>query len=180
MGVSKLSELQARSTGKFKNGTLRPSESIDAVWEHIRRCLLALAKKSRMNKIAHNEPGLNQQFFEELEGQRGDRPFFFHPEYMDDERNGRRPDFSVRPKDGSVFLVEGIRFADREPFLALEAKRLPTPRASRKREYLEGNLGGVSRFKRGLHAPKLMTIGMIGYIQKYDFSHWLSTINACA
>ena len=79
--------------------------------------------------------------------------------------------------------------------MALEAKRLPVPRSGCEREYLVGppsnknrssaeegrqqrsESGGVARFKLGIHAPKLKTVGMIGYVQRYSFEYWQNVIN---
>ena len=79
-----------------------------------------------------------------------------------------------------------------EDFCWIEAKRLPTPNAGKardEREYvivstekdnnkkkLQGN-GGIQRFKEGKHARKHSFAIMIGYIQAYDSTYWLSKIN---
>lgn len=73
--------------------------------------------------------------------------------------------------------MNGVSWAGGERFLALEAKRLPTPGTGREREYLCGERGGVARFKLGRHAAELKTVGIIGYIQRNAFDHWLATIN---
>lgn len=63
--------------------------------------------------------------------------------------------------------------------LVIEAKRLPTPGSSRKKEYVEGNLGGIERFKKEVHSQELPTNKalIIGYIQKENASVWLNKVN---
>jgi len=63
--------------------------------------------------------------------------------------------------------------------LLIEAKRLPTPGSGRKKEYLEGNLGGVQRYKKGHHGKDLLESAIIGYIQdKNNCNHWYKEINS--
>ena len=69
-----------------------------------------------------------------------------------------------------------------KPFFTIEAKRLPPPEKdskgnSREREYVQGNSGGIERYKRGKHGNKLPQSAIIGYIQKNDCSHWHTKIN---
>lgn len=70
-----------------------------------------------------------------------------------------------------------------KPFFYIEAKRLPTTGKdkktgqSREREYVEGNLGGMERYKRGHHGDGLPDSSIIGYIQKQNFKHWHGKIN---
>ena len=52
-----------------------------------------------------------------------------------------------------------------DAFFVMEAKRLPTPSKSREKEYVEGNLGGIERFKRGHHGNSLAKSAMVAYIQ---------------
>ena len=69
-----------------------------------------------------------------------------------------------------------------KPLFTIEAKRLPTigrdkDGNSREKEYVEGKLGGIERFKRNLHGRNLPQSAMIGYVQKETCSHWHSKIN---
>ena len=98
---------------------------------------------------------------------------------MEDERHGHSPrtDLGVWARDGAGFVVNGILYAGGKRFLALEAKRLPTLGTGREREYLSGERGGVSRFKRGIHGGDLKVLGIIGYIQRHAFDHWRDVIN---
>jgi hypothetical protein len=63
--------------------------------------------------------------------------------------------------------------------LVIEAKRLPTPGTSREKEYIEGNLGGIERFKKEVHSQEIpcnLAI-MIGYIQGENSNHWHKKVN---
>ena len=84
-----------------------------------------------------------------------------------------------RKNDGVVAILQ-LKPFHREVgrILCLEAKRLPTPGTGRKKEYVEGNLGGIERFKMGIHSRELPTAIMLGYIQKENAKHWHEQVNA--
>lgn len=172
-----LAGLRARSEGALAAGTLRPNESLDAVWNHLCASLEALAQGGGAADLPEN--GLTQRLVIELERRSGARPYFFLAEYMEDDADGSSPraDVAAVARDGGGCVVNGVSWAGGERFLALEAKRLPTPGTGREREYLCGERGGVARFKLGRHAAELKTVGIIGYIQRNAFDHWLATIN---
>lgn len=173
-----LAALQARSEGALTDGTLRPNESIEAVWLHLREGLEALAARGG-DQLDLNENGLTQRLVRTLERRPEPRPYFFQKEDMEDDRRGHSPrtDIGAWARDGSRFVVNGIPCAGGNRFLALEAKRLPTPGTGREREYLSGERGGVARFKLGVHGGGLKTLGVIGYIQRHAFDHWRVVIN---
>jgi hypothetical protein len=174
-----LAALHAHSIGLLADGTLRPSESLDVVWQHIGDSLMALADSAGPEELKLSEEPLTQRLVDELEQRPGYRPYYFHKEYGEEALSGhrRRGDIAVLTRDDGRFVVNGVRYAGRKRFLQLEAKRLPTPRADREREYLTGDGGAVERFKAGHHAPDLRTVGIIGYIQLQSFDHWRVTIN---
>jgi hypothetical protein len=174
-----LAALQAKSEGTLAPGVLRPKESLDAVWQHICEGLTSLAVKVRLGRLDLPENGLTQRLVDELERRPGERPYYFKPEDMEDDSHGHSPrvDLAVRARDGENVVMDGIPCAGTERFLVIEAKRLPTPRPDREREYLSGKRGGVERFKRGIHAKGLKTVGMVAYIQRHAFDYWCSTIN---
>jgi hypothetical protein len=174
-----LAALQARSEGALAEGTLRPEESLDAVWQHLREGLMALAEKGGPGQEDLPEDGLTQRLTIHLERSAHIRPYFFLREDLEDDRDGSSPraDLGVRARDDSHILLSGIRYSGGQRFLALEAKRLPTPGTGREREYLKGKRGGVERFKRGLHARELATVGIIAYVQRYGFGHWHQLLN---
>ena len=61
----------------------------------------------------------------------------------------------------------------------IEAKRLPTPGNIREKEYVEGNLGGIERFKKEVHSQEISNnlAIMIGYIQGENSNHWYKKVN---
>ncbi len=81
-----------------------------------------------------------------------------------------------RANEGIIIAAKS--YSNDEAFFHIEAKRLPTPKKQREREYVigKGN-GGIERFKKGKHGYGLKYSAMIGYIQKYDFKYWEKTIN---
>jgi hypothetical protein len=149
------------------------------VWRHIYEGLAALAANGRTDQAELNENGLTQRLVDELEGAAGYRPFYFHQEFLVDESNGksRRSDFAVQPRKGECLAILGMTYAWPAPFLALEAKRLPTPGTAREKEYLVGDNGGIERFKREQHGPGLKEVGLIGYVQDHSFGYWRDKIN---
>ncbi len=92
--------------------------------------------------------------------------FHFQHKYLNSKRSS---DFSV---------ISAERFSSKEPFFVIEAKRLPTPGKIREREYVQGNLGGIERFKRGKHGQGLLRSAILGYVQDKSYDHWLKEINS--
>ena len=78
------------------------------------------------------------------------------------------------------FNEQGV---DYEPEFVMEAKRLPVPSKNREKEYVIGLTqngnpnGGIERFKLGKHGMGLQQCGMLGYVEKEDYGHWLKTVN---
>lgn len=62
-------------------------------------------------------------------------------------------------------------------FFHIECKRLPARDKRVEREYVEGKLGGIQRFKEGNHGKKLDYSAMIGYIQSESFEAWHERVN---
>ena len=126
-----LAALQAKSQGALAVGTLRPNESMDAVWKHLCEGLEALADKGGTTKLPEN--GITQRLINELERNPKPRPFYFQAEHMEDDSHGNSPrvDIAAMARDGGGCVVNGIPCAGGKRFLALEAKRLPTPGAGR-------------------------------------------------
>ncbi len=193
----RLNELRTRVQGRLDPHILRRAESLDTVWKHVERCLEALGKQQG---LPENENGLTERLLKELEGVPTYRPYHFQKEGLEDDHDGqsRRIDIVVHTRKDRRVVVNGVRVAGGARFLALEAKRLPTGKG-RAREYLvstkppaavpssqsagaaqdsaHDESGGVARFKLGLHAGDLTTVGMIGYVQRGEFDYWRTTIN---
>lgn len=90
-------------------------------------------------------------------------------------KNQFKYDTGRRSSDiGILFL----KFSKKDAFFVIEAKRLPTPGTGREKEYVEGNLGGIERFKRAHHGSELPIGGMIAYIQSDKPSDWLPKVNS--
>lgn len=77
---------------------------------------------------------------------------------------------SRRTTDMSILYASP--FASTESIFAIEAKRLPTPGSGRQKEYVQGNLGAMERFKRNQHGKHLLQSAVLGYVEKEDFSFW--------
>jgi len=110
-------------------------------------------------------------------------------EHMENTNKGNSPqdDIAIRAKNG--IFIKGIYYADNEPFIVFEAKRLDANIPNyddRKKEYVVGriksgkylNSGGIERFKKEIHGKKLNHVGMIGYMQTDTFEIWLERINS--
>lgn len=77
---------------------------------------------------------------------------------------------SRRTTDMSV--IYAAPYASTKSIFAIEAKRLPTPGSGRQREYVQGNLGAMERFKRNQHGKHLHYSAILGYVEKEDFDFW--------
>jgi len=85
---------------------------------------------------------------------------------------------------GEVTLIGAHGYTIYEPFLVIEAKRLPAPSKDREREYVTGTdkarrgvTGGIQRFKLGLHGANVESAVIIGYVERLSVHYWHATIN---
>jgi hypothetical protein len=130
-----------------------------------------------------DEPNLNQSLCLHLD-KASRRQCFDSIRFLQEplQTSGRNADIGVMPLDN--IMVEGICYHDFEQLLPIECKRLPTPPDSRRSdlEYVHGQsghrIGGIERFKHGLHGPTNRHALMIAYVQAESFNHWLTAINA--
>ena len=81
------------------------------------------------------------------------------------------PAHDNRTHDIGVFQLK----FDGRTFCAIEAKLLSV--SSHSNQYVEGNTGGIERFKRNVHGTDLDYSIMVGYIQKENESHWFGRVN---
>ena len=94
----------------------------------------------------------------------------------------RTVDIGVHGTEESV-LIGACSYSRYQPYLVIEAKRLPTDRKGREQEYVTGQTlngsptGGIQRFKLGLHGSDVEVAAMVGYLQKETPLHWHTTIN---
>jgi len=62
-------------------------------------------------------------------------------------------------------------------FFHIECKRLPARDKMAEREYVQGKLGGIQRFKEENHGEGLKYSAMVGYVQSNSFEYWYLNIN---
>jgi hypothetical protein len=98
--------------------------------------------------------------------------YTFHFGNQSEEETGHRSN------DASIVIIQKKpKHKEFDRILCIEAKRLPTPGSRRKKEYVEGNLGGIERFKMGVHSSELPEAIMLAYIQTHDATHWHTQVN---
>jgi len=79
-----------------------------------------------------------------------------------------------------ITTVDTYSYTIYQPFLVIEAKRLPAPSKDREREYVAGAdkpSGAIQRFRLGLHGAGVETALIVGYIESELPAHWHETIN---
>ena len=96
---------------------------------------------------------------------------------------GRTTDFAVLGMEETT-LVGGCSYTSYDPFMVMEAKRLPAPRPDREREYVFGNnasnatpTGGIQRFKLGRHGAQVGNAVLVGYVQEQTARIWFDQVN---
>ncbi|WP_321402112.1 hypothetical protein [Maridesulfovibrio sp.] len=129
------------------------------------------------DKTVEAEELLNEQFCTFLNAEAaGEEAFLFHHEQHQASR--RRVDMAAKPT--KQLISAGTYHSKYEVITTFEAKRLPAPSSSRKREYVTGEdkaSGGIQRYKLRLHGADQNVAGMIGYVQRDSFLHFHNTIN---
>lgn len=82
-----------------------------------------------------------------------------------------------------IAFISSILSSSKIKLYTVEAKRLPTGKGNREREYVCGFFangspsGGIQRFKTGDHGYGLSKSALLGYIEEYDFLYWKKKIN---
>lgn len=99
------------------------------------------------------------------------------------EQGGYFPyDFSKNPpqatsgKETDIGVYVNTRTAKAIPIIEFESKRFCD--TSNNKEYVQGDRGGIERFKRGHHSAHLTVCGMFGFVQKPDTTGWIDKVNA--
>jgi hypothetical protein len=80
----------------------------------------------------------------------------------------------------TITIVNTRGYSIYQPFLVIEAKRLPAPSKDREREYVAGSdkpSGAIERFRLGLHGAGVETAVIVGYIEALTPRHWHTMVN---
>lgn len=170
-------------TGKLAAGVLGEAHSRSAILDFVFQQLpLWRDRPSRPARTGEN--ALTSQFCAHLNTAArkcaGFDVFQFRVEEPDETEASRRIDLVAAPATESL-IVEGRNYADFEPIVPIECKRLPVPPGSARdpREYVATNTGiggGIQRFKFGKHGAAHVVAGLIAYVQAGSFDHWFQEI----
>lgn len=100
----------------------------------------------------------------------------FRVEEADEDNKGRKIDL-ISAACGHCLWIEGRRHTEFDTLLPIECKRLPTPTGPNRdeREYVisqHATVGGIQRFKAGLHGANHAIGAMIGYVQDGTVAQW--------
>jgi hypothetical protein len=129
--------------------------------------------------IDESEENISDKLYRHLQRQSRltDAPFEFQPETPQ-----KMPTAKGHKKRADLGVNLNTFDINMELIYCIEAKRLPTGKKEREKEYVMGDGGGIQRFKENLHGMNrigdlLERNGMVGYVQKKDFDHWHQKIN---
>lgn len=98
-------------------------------------------------------------------------PFNINGQYQDITYGSKGfSDFYFYPNEQNVSTTS---------FFSVESKRLPSPQKLREKEYVIGdtNNGGIERYKTEKHGKGMNKCGLLGFVEKEDFTHWIVTVN---
>ena len=174
---------QTGSIGSISSGPTREDDLVTRTLEFIREQLPNWRDDPRRpKKVA--EKGLNSSLCDFLDVQSRTHLPMARFKHEAPQTATRTVDIGVH--GNAVTTTIGARtYNIYQPFLVIEAKRLPTPSGkNREREYVSGfdpsndsPTGGIQRFKLGLHGSQIETVAMVGYIERHSPTHWNQTIN---
>lgn len=88
----------------------------------------------------------------------------------------KNPTQSQSGSETDIGIYATISNAKPVTLIEFEAKRLS--KESNNKEYVCGKRGGIERFKRGVHAPRLSACGMFAYVQSNKTEYWINKINS--
>lgn len=143
--------------------------------QHIESILIFLEKyiptftKEFKQKENESEPKINQKMSLHLhESLRNEKiyPYHFSNEHVNESSN-RKEDIYINIKSNGEALTVFV----------IECKRLPAYSSKSEQEYVQGDGGGIERFKKLHHGEKYPIAAMIGYIEKDTFSFWFNKVN---
>jgi len=142
---------------------------------------LAAWRDDHERPAAERERDLNSQLCKYLNVM-ARRTDFAMVHFHHEEPQGIRhsADISASPLDAE--WIEGRQYTKYDPILVVEGKRLPTPGSGREQEYVASPagaapMGGLQRFRLGLHGAAFSIAGIIGYIQQDTCTHWIDEVN---
>ena len=129
--------------------------------------------------IDESEEDISEKLYLHLQRQSRltEAPFEFQP-----EARQKLPTVKGHKKRADLGVNLNTFDINMELIYCIEAKRLPTGKKEREKEYVMGDGGGIHRFKKNLHGMNrtgnlLERNGMVGYVQQNDFDHWHKKIN---
>lgn len=146
--------------------------TVEYITKVVREACAPFKKASNQPNILKplNENKLTQIFVEQVEVKIKSNPFIGVKNQYSDLFLGTKgiPDFYFHK------VEEGVQH---EPIFIVESKRLPSQ--TFKTEYVKGKRknGGIERFKIEKHGKGFTECGMLGFIEKENFSFWLININ---
>ena len=87
----------------------------------------------------------------------------------------KNPSQELSTKETDIGVVVLTKTIKPDPIIEFEAKRFSE--TSNNKEYVNGERGGIERFKRGYHSSSLSICGMFGYVQSRTSLEWIAKVN---
>lgn len=163
--------IHKNNNGNFSSIEMDKCTSVENVIKVIKKCI-PIFIKSVSTKTDYNENLLTQDLFIECNSycKYGAYKFSFIPQFIDEKRKSFTNDFAT--------YID----ATKEIFFTIEAKRLPNATNSGRNDEdyvysITKENGGIERFKKNVHGIDKPISGMIGYVQKNDFTYWHKQVN---
>ena len=154
------------------NISAKEGATVEYITKAIKAACIPFKKASKQPNILKplNENKLTQIFVEQVEVKIKSNPFIGVKNQYSDLFLGTKgiPDFYFHK------VEEGVQH---EPVFIVESKRLPSP--TFETEYVKGKKknGGIERYKIEKHGKGFSECGMLGFIEKDNYSFWLTKIN---
>jgi len=149
-----------KSTDSQPNFSIPKGKSINAIISFIEE-KLPLFSHNRQVGLTH-EDEITQDCCIFLNREARETFFMFQFQYK----------YIGKQRSSDMSIISALKLDSQYPLLVIEAKRLPTPNKVREREYVQGNLGAIERFKRGFHGSGLKKSIILAYVQQETFDHW--------
>ena len=162
----------------IEKGASSTSNSVERLVIFLEKYLPTFPKEQSLNN-SMSEEDLSEELWEflTLKCRTNSSPFAFKPEKKQKKQaqkgHPRRVDFGVfQVQDNTLELI-----------YTLEAKKLPTGKGDREKEYVLGNYGGIERFKQEQHGIDkdgnlIERNGIVAYILENTVQFWQKSINS--